>query len=204
MFNAKNLLRHVVLALALAGSPLAAFAGPASLHVDLDTRTLAGPAYLDLQFGALTTAPPTTVTFSNFRGTLGAVDYAEGAVVFNADGSVTLGNLPDFGSLLSFNATFGGKLGFDLLFSDDHASAAGTDGSTLTVALLDASMAPIGGSYGVALFELTPGSGLSSTVNGQFAAIGPVVAAVPEPGNWMLMGTGLALLGFAARRRQAR
>ena len=202
MFKVKNLLRHAVLALALVGSPFAALAAPTSFHVDLDTSTLAGPGYLDLQFGALTSAPPTTVTFSNFMGALGGVDYFEGNVMFNADGSFTLGNLPGIGSLLSFNTTFGGNFGFDLVFSDDYASATGTDGSTLTIALLDSSMTAIGGAYGVAQFDLTPGIGVSSTVNASFASIGPlVVNDVPEPGDWMVMATGLALLGFTLRRR---
>lgn len=202
MFKVKNLLRHAVLALALVGSPFAALAAPVSFHVDLDTSTLSGPGYVDLQFGALTSAPMTTVTFTNFMGAFGAVDYADGNVVANANGSYTLGNLPDFGSLLSFNAMFGSRLAFDLAFSDDHASATGTDGSTLTIALLDAGFAPIGGTYGVAKFDLTPGSGVSSVVNASFASVGPVVVNdVPEPSDLAMMFTGLALLGFTVSRR---
>ena len=201
MFKVKNLLRHAVLALALVGSPFAAIAAPVSFHVDLNTSTLSGPGYIDLQFGALTSAPLTTVTFSNFMGAFGAVDFSDGDVVVNADGSYTLGNLPDIGSLLSFNALFGAHLGFDLAFSDDHASATGTDGSTLTIALLDSAFTAIGGAYGVAQFDLTPGSGVNSSVNASFASIGPVVNAVPEPSDLVMMLTGLALLGFTLRRR---
>jgi hypothetical protein len=204
MFNVHTLLRHAVLALALAGSSLAARAAPISFHVDVNTTTLNGNGYLDLQFGALTPAPATTVTFSNFTGAVGAVDYVDGDVVFNADGSVTLANSPALGSLLSFNTLFGGALGFDLAFSDDYSAVTGSDGSTLTVGLLDAGYAPIGGPEGIARFELVPGTGVVTSVVGDFAVIGPVATAVPEPADWLLMATGLALLGLTLRRRAAR
>jgi hypothetical protein len=204
MYNVKTLLRHAVLALALAGSSLAALAAPISFHVDVNTSTLTGNGYLDLQFGALESAPLTTVTFSNFTGAFGAVDFMDGTVVFNADGSITLANLPDLGSLLSFNALFGGALGFDLMFSDDYASATGTDGSTLTVGLLDSDYAPIGGDFGIARLDLIPGVGVETSANSDFAVIGPVAAEVPEPSAWLLLATGLGLLGFTLRRRAAR
>jgi hypothetical protein len=41
-------------------------------------------------------------------------------------------------------------------------------------------------------------------VVGDFATLGPVAAAVPEPADWLLMATGLALLGLTLRRRAAR
>jgi hypothetical protein len=198
------LLRHAVLALALAGSSLAAMAAPISFHVDVNTTAQSGNGYLDLQFGALTSAPATTVTFSNFSAAVGAVDYLEGDVVINADGSFTLANLPGLGSLLSFNALFGGALGFDLAFSDDYSTEMGSDGSTLTIGLLDAGFAPIGAADGIARFELLPGVGVQTSVVGDFAVIGPVATAVPEPADWLLMATGLVLLGLTLRRRAAR
>lgn len=204
MYNLKTLLRHAVLALALAGSSLAAMAAPISFHVDVNTTTLTGNGFLDLQFGAFESAPLTTVTVSNFSGAVGAVDYFDGPVAFNADGSFTMANLPDIGGLLSFNALFGGMLGFDLVFSDDYALQTGTDGSTFTVGLLDADYAAIGDPLGIARFELIPGVGVETSVDGDFAVIGPVVNAVPEPGAWLLLATGLGLLGFMQRRRAIR
>jgi hypothetical protein len=205
MFNVNKLFRHAVLALALLGSSFAAVAAPVSYHVDLDTTTLNNTSgYIDLRFGAFTSAPLTNATFSNFSGAFNGVDYFDGAVSFNSDGSFTLNNLPDLGSVLSFSAAFGGKLGFDLLFSDDQASAApGLDGSTLSIALLNDDFQSVGGNSGVLSFDLTPGFGASATVlNAGFAAVGPVaVNDVPEPGDWMMMATGLALLGFTLRRR---
>jgi hypothetical protein len=35
-----------------------------------------------------------------------------------------------------------------------------------------------------------------------YAVAAPVVAAVPEPGEWALMLSGLALIGFIATRRK--
>jgi hypothetical protein len=196
MFNVKTLLRQAVLAVALAGSSLVAIAVPVSFHVDLNTTTLAGNGYFDLQFGALASVPGTTVTFSNFTGAVGPAAYFDGSVVFNADGSFTLANFPDMGGLLGFSALFGGRLGFDLAFSDDYSTETGTDGSTLSVALLDADYAPIGDPYGIAVFELIPGIGVQTSVVGNYAQISPVATAVPEPADWLLMATGLALLGL--------
>jgi hypothetical protein len=204
MFNLKTLLRHAVLALALAGSSLAAIAAPISFHVDVNTTALGGNGYLDLQFGALTPAPAATVTFFNFTGAVGAVDFFDGDVVFNPDGSITLANSPELGSLLSFNALFGGALGFDLAFSNDYSGEAGSDGSVLTVGFLDTDFVPIGAPEGIARFELIPGVGVVTSVVGDFALIGPVATAVPEPADWLLMATGLALLGVTLRRRAAR
>jgi hypothetical protein len=70
------------------------------------------------------------LSFSNLTGAVGAVDWTDGEAVFNADGSITLGNNPGLLSLLSFNALFGGVLGFDLAFGDDYSAETGTDGSS--------------------------------------------------------------------------
>ena len=205
MFNFKTFLRQAAVALALASSSLAALADPISFHVDVNTTGLANGGFLDLQFGALTPAPAASVTFSNFTGGFGAVDFqSDDGVTFNPDGSVTLSNSPELGSLLSFGVGFGGMLGFDLLFSDDYSTVGGTDGSTLTIGLLDAGYGVIGDSYGIARFELVPGVGVDASADARFAAISPVAAAVPEPSDWLLMATGLGLLGLVLRRRSNR
>lgn len=199
MFNAMHFLRQAAAALVLATSSLAALAAPISFHVNVDTSTLADGGYLDLQFNGLLPATAATATISNFSGAFGAADIFDN-VVLNADGSFTLANGPDIGSYLSFNVGFGGLLGFDVLFSDDYSLDAGTDGSTLTVGLFNDAGA-LGSLDGIiARFDLVPGLGVDAAVTGDFATIGAVDADVPEPSDWMLMATGLALLGFTLRR----
>ncbi len=199
MFNAMRFLRQAALALALAGSSFAALAAPVSFHVNVDTTTLANGGFLDLQFNGLLPATPASVTFSNFSGAFSGIDAIEN-VVLNTDGSFTLANGPDFGSYLSFNVGFGGLLGFDLLFSDDYSLDTGTDGSSLTVGLFNDAGA-LGSDDGIiARFDLVPGTGVEASVADGFATIGAVSADVPEPSDWLLMATGLALLGFTLRR----
>lgn len=202
MFNVNTFLRQAALALALAGSSLAALAGPLSYHVNVDTSGRTGPAYLDLQFNAFPQASRVTATISNFTGmfSLNEADQVEAY----PDGSFVLANLPDLGSYLKLDVFLGGAFGFDILFSDDHSADTGMDGSMLTVGLFDDNGA-IGQDYGIVRFELVPEQGmLAPFVDGAFAAVGPVAAEVPEPSDGVLMLTGLALLGLTLRRRSVR
>jgi hypothetical protein len=203
MFNLTTFLRQAALALALAGSSLVALAGPVSYHVTVDTTGRTGAGYLDLMFNAFPDASVVTATLSNLTGNIVSVDESD-RVNHHRDGSFNLANLPDLGSYLKFGVGFGGVFGFDILFSDDHSADAGPDGSTFTVGLFDANGA-IGDPFGIVRFDLVPGAGMMEpAVDAGFAAVGPVMAAVPEPGNVMLMLTGLVLLGATLRRRMGR
>lgn len=196
MINAKTFLRQCLLAVALVGTSLGALAGPTNFHVDLNTNGLANAQFIDLFFAKADLAPPATATVSNFTGAFGAVDYFEGAVTFNGDGSVTIGNDP-FSNLVDFNAVFGGTFGFDISFSSDFLNGSSTDGSTFSVSVLDAGLNPLTGAA-LARFDLYGSAGIARSANEQFAT----VTAVPEPSDMLMMLTGLGLVAFTVRRRK--
>lgn len=202
MFNVKTFLRQAALALALAGSSLAAMAGPLGFHVNVDTNGRQGAGYLDLMFNTASTTPVTAI-LSNFSGDFGAPSIAE-QVTINPDGSIVLANLPDFGSYLKFDVELGGAFGFDILFSDDQSADTGVDGSLLSIGLGDAG-GVLGDPFGIVQFELKPGQGIGTPfADVEFAQVSELAAAVPEPSDWLLMATGLALLGASLRRRHTR
>jgi len=200
MFNVKTFLRQAALALALASSSLAALAGPIGFHVNVDTNGRTGQGFLDLMFNTSGTTP-LTASISNFSGAFGSPVIAE-QVVFNPDGSFVLANLPDFGSYLRFDVSLGGAFGFDILFSDDQSMDLGDGGSLLSVGLGDAD-GVLGDPFGIVQIELRQGLGLGTLyADAGFAEVSAVTAAVPEPSDWLLMATGLALLGASLRRRR--
>lgn len=200
MFNVKTFLRQAALALALASSSLAALAGPIGFHVNVDTSGRSGPGFLDLMFNT-SGSTPLTATLSNFSGAFGSAGTVE-QVSFNPDGSVVLANLPDFGSYLMFDLSLGGAFGFDILFSDDQALELGDGGSLLSIGLGD-DAGVLGDPFGIVQIELKQGQGLGTLyADAEFAQVSALAAAVPEPSDWLLMATGLALLGASLRRRQ--
>lgn len=202
MFNAKTFLRHATLALALACSSLAAMAGPVAFHVNIDTTGRSGPGFLDLMFST-SSSTLVTATVRNFTSPVGDVVAIE-QVSENPDGSFGLANLPDLGSYLKFGMGLGGAFGFDVFFSDDQALDAGNGGSTLSIGLRDAS-GVLGEDDGIVKITLKQGTGaFREFTNAEFAQVDEIAAAVPEPSDWLLMATGLALLGARLRRRTPR
>ena len=191
-----NFLRQCVLACALGGASLGVLASPLNFHVDLNTAGATSAAYIDFLFTKVDSAAPVTVTVSNFTGGFGLANYVEGAVAFVGAGKFVIGNGPDFSNLLEFNPVFGGMFGFDLAFSSGFLGAATTDGSTFSVTVLDAGLAPL---PGIVLFDLSSNDGILAHDPGAFA----VIAAVPEPSAPLMWLTGLALAGWLARRRKA-
>ena len=94
-------------------------------------------------------------------------------------------------------ASFGGHFGFDVSFAQAGDSLIG---SLFQVALLDADFAYLAPtSADIANVDLEPGQAVGLT-SSTFATIS-IVSDVPEPAEWMLMASGLALLGFTLRRR---
>ena len=196
MFNVKHLFSHAVLAFSLAGSAGAALATPTTYHVAIDTTSVAGDALLNLTFDGAGNAGPATAKLSNFSGNYGAVYEALGAVSGNIATILSLSNTTTDNYLSQF-VTLGGRFGFDVMFDVDNSAP----GTQFSVALYLPEYAGYAlGSESLATINLVPeGSALVNT--GRFASVSEVSAAVPEPGQMLLMLTGLLLVAAAVRRR---
>lgn len=198
MFNFNNLLARALLAFTLAAGAGAAVAGP-TYHVDINTAALGGASgYLDFLIVGQGDTATTTATLSHFMG-----NFSGDVVTDNTSGSVGAGaTLGSSGSWNEFAlwAGFGGNFSFDVSFDqaiDDIA------GALLQIALLDSNFGYLAPTTGdIARFSLQPGQPIGLTPSA-FATILllPAASDVPEPSDWMTMATGLALLGFALRRR---
>jgi len=198
MFNFKNLLARALLALTLAAGAGAALAGP-TYHVDVDTTALNGQTgYLDFLIVGQGDTATTTVTLSRLMGAFTGDVYTD-----NTSGSVAGATIGSAASLNEFGlvANFGGTFSFDLSFAQAMDDIAG---AFLQIALLNPNtfgyLSPTTGD--IATFNVQPGQPIGLTAS-SFARITlvPNAVDVPEPSDLAMMFTGLALLGFTARRR---
>lgn len=198
-------LRHAVLAALLAGSSSLALADPLSYHVEIDTSAFSGAGFLDFSFIAGNSpAPGASAILSNFSGAFGALESQEGSVSGSLPGTLTFGNSGAYNDWFH-NVTLGGKFGFNIVFGGDFLNTAGSAGTTFGVGLLDyTGIAYLGNANGNVLqFELTPlNGGLPASIAGSTYASIASISAVPEASEWMMLTGGLALIGFALRRRQ--
>lgn len=198
-------LRHAVLAALLAGSSSLALADPLSYHVEIDTSAFSGAGFLDFSFIAGNSpAPGASAILSNFSGAFGALESQEGSVSGSLPGTLTFGNSGSYNDWFH-NVTLGGKFGFNIVFGGDFLNTAGSTGTTFGVGLLDyTGIAYLGNASGNVLqFELTPlNGGLPASIAGSTYASIASISAVPEASEWMMLTGGLALIGFALRRRQ--
>ena len=198
-------LRRAVLAALLAGSSSLALADPLGYRVEIDTRQFSGAGFLDFAFIAGNSpAPGATATLSNFSGAFGALASQEGNVSGSLPGTLTFGNSGAYNDWFH-NVTLGGKFGFNIVFGGDFLHTAGNAGTTFGVGLLDASgTAYLGNANGnLVQFELTPlNGGIPASIAGSTYASIASISAVPEASEWMMLTGGLALIGFALRRRQ--
>jgi hypothetical protein len=200
MINFTTLMRHALLALALAATSLAAQAGVIPTYkVTVTTSAAAGTSgYLDFQFAGMG-GPEALATISNLQGALGGVDYEQGTVIDGA-GMFTMVN---DNSLRSYLADFGGAFTFDLAVRGDFLGVDSFDNNFFTVAALDAGFTSIGASAFAVTFELfAPQGAAGPFVDVVADATLADVAAIPEPSELLLMLTGLALIGVVARRRR--
>ncbi len=197
--------RRSLLAVALAGVAGLAGAAPATnYHVVIDTSGFSGGGFLDFAFiPGSSAASAANATLSHFSGAFGERISGEGELSGALQSVVYFGNGSGYNDLFH-SVTLGGKFSFDIAFGGDFLTSAGNTGSTFGVGLLN-DAGYLGNPNGnVVQFELMPafnGNPASVGATG-YAGVG-LVAAVPEPSSWLMLGAGLAVVGFGARRRSA-
>lgn len=195
---AATLAAALAMALALAAGSGTASAG--TVHVSIDTAGFnAASGYLDMQLSASSGVPLATAVVSNMAG-FGALDLNYGWTA--AAGGFQFRN--DTSNYLSHTAVFGGVLSFDLTF-DGAYDPLTSYVSHFVVSAFDESFAPLGAynpvSLALADFSWTPALTASGTGSIGAAVSDPGVTVVPEPGNLLLLGAGLAAMVLVQRRR---
>jgi hypothetical protein len=185
MTNLKNLFSRALLALSLLAG--AATASPV-YHVALDTTGTSGDGYMQIDFLPFATSDVLTATISGLDGAFTGAPALDNVV--QSGGAFTFSS--DVFSEFFQSITLGGKFGFDVTFG-----GVPTDGGStgLSVSLLDG----LGNylSFQAAQISLVAGQSPSVATDPAFAT----VTAVPEPADWVLVVTGLLLLGAMQRRR---
>lgn len=195
MFNIKTLFLRALLALSIAIGAPAAIAGPV-YNVSLDTRSLAGSSgLLDLVFLGQNTPNPTFAYFSNFSGDFFGDALLEGDAAGDVLNGAVLGNRDGFNAF-DQAVRFGGLISFDVSFETEYELI----GTTLSVALLDMDYNYLGADSHLLAFDVMANTPAAITI---LAPSLVSVAEVPEPSDWLLVASGLLLIGFT-RRMQVR
>ncbi|MEJ6004096.1 NF038129 family PEP-CTERM protein [Paucibacter sp. AS339] len=204
-------LRPAVLALALLGLSPWASALTTRYHAEINTAGLGAngaSGWLDVQFNPGNS--PTlaaTVRLDHFQGQFGGGYVAEGFVSGSLSEGFVLSNAGSYNDLFH-SLTLGGKLSFDISFDGPLLQGEGTVGSSFAVGLMAADQQTYLGNPNGDLFriELMPKLlSAPATIEPTMLA-GDVVSltsAVPEPASYLLLVTGLGLMGALVGRRSA-
>jgi len=206
ILNASSLIARAALGMLV----LCASAHASALYrVTVNTSSLIGssgaPFALDFQFNNGSTLGNNNVTVNNFQynggGAVGSPTLFGGAVG-NISSSAFFNNSAPFQELFQ-TFTPGTSLRFDVLFSTNND---GVTPDAFAFAILDKNLANIttnGLGDSLVLLNLeNPGSAPQSFAGtGAFSNVTASAAAVPESGSYVLLLTGLPLLGMVARRR---
>lgn len=195
MTSITSMLSRLVLAITLATGAAAAVAAPVSYHVTFDTSAYSGDGYIDLGFGGLDAAAAGTAVVSNFAGAVTNATSVIGVVSGDLTSTATF-NAADSGDLAQL-IHLGGVFGFDVAF--DYASTGA--GITFAMSLLDTDFASLTSGNFFGQIFLAPDAGVTFSVYDPLATVVPTgTAAIPEPGAWLMMATGLLLMGAVVRR----
>jgi len=196
MLNIKTLFLRALLALSIAVGAPAAMAGPV-YNVSINTGSLAGTTgLLDLMFLGRETPNPTFAFLSNFSGDFFGAPIREGDASGDIANGVVLGNRTGF-NVFDQAVRFGGLLSFDVSFESEYELI----GTTLSVALLDMDFNYVGAEGNLLTIDVM------ANTPANIAVLAPglvAVTEVPEPHEWLLIASGLMLIGFCRRLQQRR
>jgi hypothetical protein len=185
MMNLNTFFSRALLALSLLAG--AASASPV-YHVALDTTGTSGGGFMQIDFLPFATSDVLTATISGLDGAFTGTPALDNVV--QSGGAYTFSS--DAFSEFFQSITLGGKFGFDVTFGGTPTDGGSTG---LSVSLLDS----VGDylAFQAVQISLVAGEPPLVAVDSSVAA----VTAVPEPAEWMIVATGLVLLGAMQRRR---
>jgi hypothetical protein len=197
MKNFTSLFARLVLALTLATGAGAAMAVPTSYHFTIDTAKFGvTEGYLDLGLIGYATTDMATAMITNFTGGAAEASFTSGTATGSLSTSATLTASGE--SYIDQLIQFGGVINFDVLFSYALTGApASFEAAFYNMDFTTMIITP--GPFATVL--LSPGAAIEVATNAGFVTVSENAAAVPEPGQWLLMLSGLLLMGAMVRRR---